>query len=119
MKWQQQVQSPNANPHLMPKTPPEQRRQIQESQKLARERRERVWVSATNSIDCIKKNLDRFHNRVNRVEELYPELHSEADNSHMGSEVKKMFRALRENNPAPKNKKSVKVFLLRNLSKTS
>ncbi|KAL3691096.1 hypothetical protein R1sor_004747 [Riccia sorocarpa] len=51
----------------------------------------------------------RFNRPEQDKEELYPEVHSDKDNSHMNEKVLSMFKVLRENNPAPEGKAFVKA----------
>ncbi|KAL3697974.1 hypothetical protein R1sor_012050 [Riccia sorocarpa] len=69
------------------RTPAEQRRRARDIQRQAKERREHAWMNANNSIDCIKKNIERFNKKERRPEDLYPETQLEQDKPSMRSDV--------------------------------
>ncbi|KAL3698476.1 hypothetical protein R1sor_012552 [Riccia sorocarpa] len=89
----------------------EQRARARESAKVARERRERAWVSATRSLECIKKNVDRFQKEDENLEKPYPELDADLEIADLDEEVRESFKALRKDNPVDETKKSVKFTL--------
>ncbi|KAL3699719.1 hypothetical protein R1sor_017741 [Riccia sorocarpa] len=96
-------QHQNVGHQMIRRTAAEQRARTTEMAKQARQRRELAWQNATNSIECVTKNLERFNKVSNTLEDPYPELENNLDNSHMDKEVLEMFRTLREANPPVKD----------------
>ncbi|KAL3692444.1 hypothetical protein R1sor_006095 [Riccia sorocarpa] len=110
-RYERTKEHPNPAPQIARRSAAEQRARHREVVKAARDRREQAWVNATRSIECVKRNMDRFSKQVDEEQMLYPELNSDLDNSHMTDEVLAFFRVLREANPHQDGKKCVKVVL--------
>ncbi|KAL3683823.1 hypothetical protein R1sor_001845 [Riccia sorocarpa] len=90
----------------------EMRARARENARAARDRREKAWMSATRSLECIKKNVERFHKEEENQDPPYPELETDSLKPLLDeAEIRESFRALRHDNPPDDGKKSVKVTL--------